>query len=54
MSRVFYSVAEIRTQNPGQQALIIQSNVGEIILLKTNDTPPEGKWCLLATVGPNG
>jgi len=54
MSREFYSVSEIRAQHPGQQALIIQSAAGETLLLKLQDKIPEGKWCLLGTVGPHG
>lgn len=58
MSREYYSVSEILVQYPGHQALILQSPAGETLLLKLQDrTPedyPEGKWCLLGTVGPNG
>ncbi len=58
MSREFYSVSEILTQHPGHKALILQSAAGKMILLKLQDrTPedyPEGKWCLIGTVGPHG
>ena len=54
MLREFYSVSEILAQYPGHKALIIQSPAGETLLLKPQDKIPEGKWCLIGTVGPHG
>ena len=54
MLREYYSVSEIRVQQAGSTALILQSPAGKILLLKTQDTAPDGKWCVIGRIDRGG